>query len=337
MSRWARGWIARSYWVAAAVLAALLWPPTSLADELRPAYLSFTETAPGQWRMVWRAPLGTGITPATKVAVPINCKAASAPSTEYGAAAVTLRQSFHCAGDLGGAQLGLTGFGAARTDALARVEPLGRAAQSFRLTPEAPTAIIAPRATRLGVARAYFLLGVDHILFGFDHLLFVIALVLLVDRFGRMVGAVTAFAAAHSVTLVGTTLGWMALPSAPVEAVIALSILFLAVEIVKRKPGEPRLSERKPWAVAFAFGLLHGFGFAGALADIGLPERDIPLALFTFNLGVEAGQIAVVAVAAAGLSLLRRWHDDYARTMIRLAAYAIGAVAAFWTIDRLFG
>ena len=137
---------------------------------------------------------------------------------------------------------------------------------------------------------------------GYDHLLFVVALVLLLSGFWTVVKAVTAFTVAHSLTLVGTTLGLIGLPQQPVESVIALSILFLAVEVAKRKPDEPRLSERAPWIVAFAFGLLHGFGFAGALKEIGLPESDVPTALLTFNLGVEAGQLAIVAATARLLS-----------------------------------
>ena len=185
------------------------------------------------------------------------------------------------------------------------------------------------------VFQTYTWIGVEHILWGYDHLLFVVALVLLLQGLGRTIGAVTAFTVAHSVTLIGTTLGWMSLPSKPVEAVIALSIVFLASEVVKQTPSQPRLSERSPWMVAFAFGLLHGFGFAGALAEIGLPESDVPLALLSFNLGVELGQIAVVIGVMAALAMLRTlsWVD---LTRVKsVLAYAIGAIATFWLIERL--
>ena len=134
----------------------------------------------------------------------------------------------------------------------------------------------------------------------------------------------------------GTTLGLIGLPQQPVESVIALSILFLAVEIIKRKPGEARLSERVPWVVAFGFGLLHGFGFAGALKEIGLPEQDISVALLTFNLGVEVGQIMIVALTLLLLATLRRVSDALLLPVVKLATYAIGITASYWFIERTF-
>jgi hydrogenase/urease accessory protein HupE len=189
---------------------------------------------------------------------------------------------------------------------------------------------------RWQVARTYFVIGVDHIVYGFDHLLFVIALVLLLQSGWPVVKAATAFTLAHSITLIGTTMGLFGLPQAPVEATIALSIVFLAVEIVKAKPGEPRLSERLPWLVAFLFGLLHGFGFAGALREIGLPETDVPIALLTFNLGVEAGQLFVVALAMLIIAALRRFAPRALRPAVLASTYAIGTIASFWFIERVW-
>jgi len=183
-------------------------------------------------------------------------------------------------------------------------------------------------------------LGMEHILAGFDHLLFVIALVLLLHA-GRnralwpIVKAVTAFTVAHSLTLAGTTLDLVSLPIWPVEVVIALSIIFLAVEVVKSREDDPRLSERAPWLVAFLFGLLHGFGFAGALAEIGLPEGDVPVALLTFNLGVEAGQLLIVAATWAILLLIFRRAESVYKMTRMTAAYAIGITACFWFTERL--
>jgi hydrogenase/urease accessory protein HupE len=164
----------------------------------------------------------------------------------------------------------------------------------------------------------------------------VVSLVLLLSGFWTVFKAVTAFTVAHSLTLIGTTLGLIGLPQRPVESVIALSILFLAVEIIKRKPGAPRLSERIPWVVAFGFGLLHGFGFAGALKEIGLPESDVPTALLTFNLGVEAGQIAIVAATIGFLAVLKSRFAGIQEPAIRAATYAIGITASFWFIERSF-
>ena len=170
---------------------------------------------------------------------------------------------------------------------------------------------------------------------GYDHLLFVLCLVLLLSGVWRVAATVTAFTVAHSLTLVATTLEWVSLPRAPVEAAIALSIVFLAVEIVKRDPANPRLSERSPWIIAFLFGLLHGFGFAGALAEIGLPQSEMPTALLTFNLGVEAGQLLIVALAMGGLAIIRRMSATVFRSAITGAAYIIGIVSSAWLIERI--
>ena len=179
------------------------------------------------------------------------------------------------------------------------------------------------------------MLGVEHILSGIDHLLFVLALMLLVRDPWMLLKTITAFTIAHSVTLTGAALGYLSLPQAPVEAVIALSIAFVARELILMKPGERRLSEAYPWAVAFSFGLLHGFGFAGALKEIGLPHGDVPLALFTFNLGVEAGQLVFVAAILAlyrGAMIMTRFPLLPLRTAM---AYCIGAVATFWLLTRI--
>ena len=185
------------------------------------------------------------------------------------------------------------------------------------------------------VIRTYTMLGVEHILLGIDHLLFVFALLLLVPGRRMLIWTITSFTLAHSVTLAAATLGWVRVPQAPVEAVIALSILFVAMEIVHWKQGRPGITRRWPWLVAFTFGLLHGFGFAGALSEIGLPEHAIPLSLLFFNLGVEAGQlmfIAAVLLLWAGLGRLR-----FPQWAWRVPVYAIGSLAAFWTIERIAG
>jgi hydrogenase/urease accessory protein HupE len=214
---------------------------------------------------------------------------------------------------------------------------LGRPVQAARLTPGNASFVVAAVPDRWDVARSYFVLGVEHILTGYDHLLFVVALVLLLGKLGVVVRAATAFTVAHSLTLIGTTLGVIGLAQAPVEALIALSIVFLAVEVVKQDPAVPRLSERIPWVVAFGFGLIHGFGFAGALREIGLPEGDVPTALLTFNLGVEAGQLIIIALTLAVLAAVRRLAPLAQRPVRLAASYAIGITASFWFIQRLVG
>jgi hydrogenase/urease accessory protein HupE len=195
--------------------------------------------------------------------------------------------------------------------------------------------VVAAAAGGTQVAATYVGLGVEHILLGVDHLLFVLALLILVDGWRRLVWTITAFTVAHSITLAAATLGWAALPPPPVEAVIALSIVFVAGEILHARQGRPGLSLRMPWLVAFSFGLLHGFGFAGALAEIGLPQQQIPLALFTFNVGVEVGQLLFVAAV-----LLLGRLPGFLRLPVpawwpQVAAYGIGSVAVVWVLERL--
>lgn len=317
------------------LLAALFAAPLAHADELRPGYLALTETAAGQWTMVWKVPMTGAFTPQTQPALPANCQIVGSPERRVSDRNVITTAAVRCRGAMTSQRIGLAGFAASQSDVLARIEPRGRAPIALRLTPAEPSAEIPALPDRWQVARTYFVIGIDHIIFGYDHLLFVVALVLLLNGFWTIAKAVTAFTVAHSMTLIGTTLGLVGLPQRPVEAVIALSILFLAIEILKRKPGEPRLSERRPWLVAFAFGLLHGFGFAGALSEIGLPENDVPTALLTFNLGVEAGQLAVVAATMMLIALVRRLFPKSLPPAIRTMAYAIGSLSAFWLIQRL--
>jgi hydrogenase/urease accessory protein HupE len=194
-----------------------------------------------------------------------------------------------------------------------------------------------PRSS-FSVGAEYLLLGFDHILAGVDHLVFVLGLTLIVGGGWRLVKTITAFTVAHSITLALSTLGHVRVSHAPVEAAIALSIVFLARELLLMRRGQPGLTSRAPWLVAFAFGLLHGLGFAGALREIGLPQGDIPLALLAFNIGVEAGQLAFVAVVLALLAIGRRISSDtLPKWLGQVPAYAIGTVAAFWTLERILG
>ncbi|MEY4268936.1 MAG: hypothetical protein RLZZ58_152 [Pseudomonadota bacterium] len=316
------------------LLALIMMASPARADELRPGYIAFTQTGAQQWTLVWRAPMQRGVTPATQPLLPRGCAITGTPTRAVDGMAMVTTAKVRCTAPVAGHSIGISNFGASASDVLVRVAPRGRPVQALRLTAAKPTALIAARADRWQVARTYFGVGVEHILLGYDHLLFVIALMLLLRGVATVVKAVTAFTLAHSLTLIGTTLGMIGLPQRPVEAVIALSILFLAVEIAKRQPGAPRLSERAPWLVAFLFGLLHGFGFAGALREVGLPEGEVPTALLTFNLGVEAGQVAIVVTAAAVLAALRRFAARAEAPAVRLATYAIGTLAAYWFFER---
>ena len=315
-------------------LLALLAALPAQADELRPGYLELTQLDAQQWKLVWKAPVLGGLATRTRPAFPAFCQQ-TAPSARVEGAVLVAESRLTCTQPLAGSKVGLAGMDAAFTDALLRVAPLDRPVQTTRLTQQNAMVTVATVPDGWEVARSYFVLGVEHILTGYDHLLFVIALVLLLGDLGPVVKAATAFTVAHSLTLIASTLGFVGLAQAPVEALIALSIVFLAVEIVKQQPGAPSLTERVPWVVAFLFGLLHGFGFAGALREIGLPESDVPTALLTFNLGVEAGQLVIIAAMLVGLALLRRYRVAMLRPTILTAAYAIGTTASFWFIGRL--
>lgn len=306
------------------------------ADELRPGYLEFVQLDQSQWSVTWKSPMRGGFTPATTPILPKACKVDGIAERSIAAGSATTRFKVRCNGDVAGQEIGLDRFETAQSDVLVRVAFLNRPVQALRLTPAEPKVTIPEKPGRWQVARTYFITGIDHILFGYDHLLFVLCLVLLLSGFWNVAKAVTAFTVAHSITLVGTTLGFLGLPQRPVESVIALSILFLAVEIIKKDPSKPRLSERIPWLVAFLFGLLHGFGFAGALSEIGLPESDVPTALLTFNLGVEAGQLAIVATAFIILHALQRVAQSFVKPAITMLTYGIGTISAFWFIERTF-
>jgi hydrogenase/urease accessory protein HupE len=317
-----------------ALLALAVTIPAS-ADELRPGYLELSQQTQTEWKLVWKAPILGGLATRAEPLLPDFCNL-KLDTPRLSGPAVVATGKVTCSKPLAGATVGLKGMEPGSTDALLRVAPLGRPVQTERLIPGNSSYTVSTVPDGWQVARTYFVIGVEHILAGFDHLLFVIALVLLLQRGRAVVAAATAFTLAHSITLAGTTLGLFGLPQAPVEASIALSIVFLAVEIVKAKPGEPRLSERVPWVVAFLFGLLHGFGFAGALREIGLPETDVPVALLTFNLGVEAGQLMIIAATMAVLAALARFAPKARRPAIIASTYLIGAVASFWFIERIW-
>ena len=303
------------------------------ADDLRPGYLEWTEQASGQWRVTWKAPLLGGLATRSKPSLPPGCTVARAQRQFVGPTVVeTFR--VRCAAPLAGRTLGLAGLENGFTDALLRVAPLGQPVQAARLTPQQPQVVVAARASAPTVWRTYLGLGFAHILFGFDHLLFVVALVLLIGGIRRLVATVTAFTVAHSLTLAATTLGLVTLARKPVEICIALSIVLVAREILRPPDAEPTLARRAPALIAFAFGLLHGFGFAAALAEIGLPQGEIPHALFAFNLGVELGQLAIVAATLAVVAAVARFAAAWQRPATVAGAYAIGAVASAWLIAR---
>jgi hydrogenase/urease accessory protein HupE len=327
-----RGWLA---------VMLVLSAPSSLAHEVRPAYLELRQIGAEAYAVLWKVPgRGQDLRLALYPELPAGSETLSAPRATFHDNAVTERWTIRRAGDLTGGTIRIAGLEATVTDALVRIERLDGGVQIARLTPSSPAFLVESTPAGIDVAATYLRLGVEHILLGYDHLLFVFALVLVVRRGWALVKTVTAFTVAHSITLGLAVLGVVHVPQPPVEAAIALSILLLAAEIVRRNRGAPRLTVRAPWAVAFAFGLLHGLGFAGALIEAGLPARDIPLALLAFNIGVELGQLVFIGavLAIALLAARSRLSELVASSRARpTIAYAIGTLAAFWFIDRLTG
>jgi len=320
--------------VALAALGLALVAPAASAHEVRPALLALREGGPAVWDVEWRVPARGPERLALAVVLPAGCEEAAPRRAEPVAGMQVERWRVRCAGGLAGGTISIAGLERTVTDVLVRVTHAGGAEQTARILPDRPSLVVAATPGALDVARTYLTLGAGHILSGVDHLLFVLALLIVVEGAGRLVRAITAFTAAHSLTLAAATLGWVRVPAAPVEATIALSIAFLAAGAVRARPD---LAQRRPWVVAFAFGLLHGLGFAGTLAKVGLPIDAIPLALLYFNVGVEGGQLLFIAAALPALAGIRRIGPPGATAAWRVAAYGIGAVASYWTIERIAG
>lgn len=307
------------------------------AHELRPAYLEITEATPGTYDVLWKVPARGEFRLSLNVRLPDNCTGTAAPVTSNDGVAVLSRWTVACEEGLAGRTIAIDGLTATFTDVLVRIANLDKTVQSARLMPDFPEVTVEASPTSADTASTYFLLGVEHILLGFDHLLFVLALLLLIGNLRTLVETITAFTVAHSITLAFATLGLAHAPQQPVEALIALSIVFVAAEILRKENGRIDFSSRYPWVIAFLFGLLHGFGFGGALREIGLPQQDVPLALLTFNLGVEAGQLIFIAatlLAIAGLKLLLAEATAWPK---RAVTYAIGSVSAVWFVERVAG
>jgi HupE / UreJ protein len=334
--------VARLPAVAALAAAAALGAAPAHAHRLSPAFFGLTETAPNVFAVQWKVSISGGLAEALEPKVPKGCTLTESVRTYVVEDVRFQHAAMSCPGGLGGREFVVDGLPSTQTDVLLRIDYLDGSSTNQRLTPAAPSVVLPARPGPFEVIETYVVLGVEHILSGVDHLLFVLALLLLVRGAGRLVATVTAFTLAHSVTLGAATLGFVHVPSAPVEAVIALSILFLASELAREQWARRRcavrdaadLTARFPWIVAFSFGLLHGFGFAGALSQVGVPQAAVPLALLFFNVGVEIGQLSFIGAVFALAWLIKR-SSLAAPSWWRLAAaYGIGAVSALWVIQR---
>jgi hydrogenase/urease accessory protein HupE len=349
-------------------LGVFLFAPVGRAHEARPAYLEIKETAPGQFDLLWRTPVLAGMRLPLALKIPDDVKNLTPPAVQELADSLVERRSIDAGPNgLAGKRIEFVGLQLTITDVLVRVEMLDGRKWTTIARPSQPWIEVAASQTWWEVMGTYIVEGIRHILFGADHLLFVLGLLLIVKDRWMLLKTVTAFTVAHSITLAIATLGYAEAPMLPLNAAIALSILFLGPEIVKqndarsemrdtrleirdtrtshppsritypasRIPDPVSLTSRYPWVVAFAFGLLHGFGFASALTGAGLPRADLPLALLSFNIGVELGQLAFVAVI---LGLERSFHVlefRWPRWVQALPGYAVGSLGAFWTIQRV--
>jgi hydrogenase/urease accessory protein HupE len=319
----------------AVVTLLLLTAIPAWAHEVRPAYLELHEETTGEFRVLWKTPmrgdlrlsLSPNFSGRTKELTPVTTR-------QVDNAAV---QVWHlrAVDPLRGQSLRIAGLEATMTDALVRMEFSDGTTWTQRLTPGQTQAMIPERQCALAVAGVYLKLGVEHILLGIDHLLFVLALLIITRGTWRLIKTITAFTVAHSLTLALATVGIVNVPSAPVEAIIALSIVFVAAEILHMYQGREGITARAPWVVAFSFGLLHGLGFAGALSEVGLPQGQIPVALLFFNLGVEAGQLIFIVTVLSAITVLRNIRIKLPRWTVLIPPYAIGTVSMFWVIQRV--
>lgn len=308
------------------------------AHALDPGYLELASMGEDRWRVTWRVPDVSGRPMSINASLPENCLHDPVPELVFDGRAWTSGWFTTCEGGLANGKIKIQGLEFTKTDTLVRYELEPGRTQVYRLTSDETEFTVPSDPGAFAILTSYVTLGITHILEGLDHLLFVFALLLLVRDRKRLFWAVTAFTLAHSITLGAATIGWLRVPSPPVEAVIALSIVFLAYELTFAPQDRSSVTQRFPWIISFAFGLIHGLGFAGALREIGLPESDIPVALFAFNIGVELGQLIFIASIFLLYFVFVRIYPKLVRHeagMVRLSSYVIGSWASFWTIERV--
>lgn len=319
-----------------AVVAAVTFVSSAVAHEIRPAYLQIDQMAANRYKVVWRTPILSGMRLPIVLRFPDSVRNVTEPAQrDLPDSLVQTRVVETDGAGLAGKRVEFVGLQATITDVLVRVHLLDGTVETTMIHPSQPWIDFAATRSPLAAARVYFVSGFQHILLGIDHLLFVFGLLFIVRSRWMLVKTITAFTVAHSITLAVATLGKVAVPALPLNAMIALSILFLGPEIVRVWGGQTSFTIRHPWIVSFAFGLLHGFGFASGLTALGLPQGDIPFALLMFNLGVEAGQLAFVGLILLLIAALKSIEIRLPRSLELLPAYVVGILGAYWTIDRI--
>ena len=316
-----------------AFLLALAGAVNARAHESLPAYLEIAEQKAGLYGILWKVPSVEGAPPAITFIAPPGCRSRAETPAAQTPGSLTRAWTMECPGGIAGRKIEILGLPLTLLDVLVRIRFAGGSTVSHILRPAEPA--FTPNGPGNGAdALGYLRLGIEHILYGIDHLFFVLGLLLIVSGAGALLRTISSFTIAHTLTLALATFGVVRVPVAPVEAVIALSIVFLGSELALFARGQRGLTYRSPWLVAFAFGLLHGFGFAGTLSRLGIPRAEIPSALLLFNCGVELGQLAVVATFVTLVHSLRNLELRWPRWARVAVPYAFGALAACWFIQR---
>ena len=315
------------------VLTSLLWQQ-AIAHEIRPAYLEIEQQSENSYQILWKIPLQGNKAPKIEPIFPENFSLHQVAGEFLPDAYIRRYQGIYHE-HLNGQKIEIQGLELTLVDVIVQVNLIDRSSYTLLLQPDNSSTIIPKEPSKWEVIKLYISLGIEHILIGIDHLLFVLGLLLLVSGLKPLIQTITAFTIAHSLTLGAATFNLLHIPQAPVEAVIALSIVFLAREYLMVKKGVKSLTAQYPWVVAFSFGLLHGFGFAGALSDIGFPQKDVPLALLTFNIGVEMGQLIFIGITFLLWKVVQKINLPRPKWFWKFVPYTMGSIAAFWLVERV--
>ncbi len=311
-----------------------LFSINTYAHEIRPAYLEIKQTTETSYQVLWKIPLLGNKAPRIDPILPDNFTLKQIDDEFLPDAYIRKYEGIYTEG-LNGKEIAIKGLDLTLVDVLVQINLLDESSYTLLLQPDKAQAVIPKEPNKWEVIQLYILLGIEHILIGIDHLLFVLGLLLLVKGIKPLIQTITAFTLAHSITLGAATFDLIKVPQAPVEAVIALSIVFLAKEYISLKEGKESLTAKHPWIVAFTFGLLHGFGFAGALSEIGFPQKEVPLALFTFNVGVELGQLIFIGIIMILWQVLKKINLPHPKWTWKILPYAMGIMASFWLVERV--
>jgi len=303
------------------------------AHEVRPALLKIIQLDNESYHIIWKVPTLNDLVPKINPVFPKDFRLTEV-NQKQGIGSLTRTYSGRYPDKLSGSKITIENLQHTLIDVVLLIELSDGIFHSMIIQPDDPSVIIPTEPSFFEVVKDYTVLGVEHIWFGWDHLLFVLCLLLLITGFSTLIKTITAFTLAHSITLILSTLQFVTLPGPPVEAIIALSIVFLAREYYFTLLGKESLTAKSPWIVAFAFGLLHGFGFAGALSDIGLPQQQLINSLLFFNIGIELGQVIFVLVVISIVLIFKKFFEP--NKMMRVCmTYGIGALASFWLIERI--